>query len=111
MVQRQQGSYSHSYQHFLGRSSLLQRHPVLTPILLLGSAGVLAFFGISDDTLFPLLTLLGIPSALVCYLLAIVLGVVGVLIGIISAIECIDRYGLRATMFAKSKEHSYANRN
>ncbi len=89
------------------RSQLLQQHPVLTPlILLIGSAGLFAasFF---SDALFPILSFIGAPSALLCVLVALVLGVSGLLTGIISILEGIDRRHFRAAMFPQPKEHSY----
>jgi hypothetical protein len=95
----------------LGRSALLQRHPVLLPVLLLICATALATASFFADGLFPVLKFIGVPSPLLCLLLAYVLGISGILTSIIGIIECMDRYSLQNAMFPKSKEQSYANRN
>ncbi len=69
------------------RNSLVQRHPVLVPLVLFASAIVLAIASFFTDDLFPVLTLIGVPSALVCYLLAAVLGLCGVIVGITGLLE------------------------
>jgi hypothetical protein len=79
-----------------GRSLLLQRHPVLIPV-------VLCIASLSADTLFPVLALIGAPGALVCLSVAFVLGVSGVLASIITIIEGIDRHRLRTTTFPQQK--------
>jgi hypothetical protein len=86
-----------------GRSFLLQRHPVLIPVVLILSSVVLCITSFSVDTLFPLLALIGAPGALVCLSVAFVLGVSGVLASIISIIEGIDRHHSRTTTFPKQK--------
>ena len=96
------------------RSTLLSRHPVLIPVLLIGAAIVLcivSFFADNLDSLFPLLSLIGVPSALLSILLALVLGISGVLAAIISIIERIDRNRLRPEISPQPKEQSYVNRN
>lgn len=109
---QQQCSENQSYIRILGRSQLLQRHPILTPVLLLGGSVLLSILGFSNDAvLFPLLALVGVSSSLLCLSIAFVFGVAGILAGIIGAIEYVDRYSLQAAMFPKPKEHSYANRN
>ncbi len=90
---------------------LLQRHPVLTPVFLLGCALFLAVVSIFADTFFPLLVFVGISPTHYCLSLALVLWIAGVLTGIISILECFNRYSIRAAMFAKAKEQNYANRN
>ncbi len=95
------------------RSRLLQQHPVLTPVLLLAGAVGLFIVSFSADRLFPTLALLGIPATPLCLLLALVLGISGILVSIIYLIERLDRHAsqrLHAGVFAQSKEHSYANR-
>jgi hypothetical protein len=84
-------------------SLLLRRHPVLLPGLLLGGSLLLCLTSFYANNLFPLLALLGAPTSLLCLSMAIVLGVTGVLAGIISGIEGIDRHRLRSTTIAKSK--------
>jgi hypothetical protein len=69
------------------RHLLLQRHPVLVPLVLFASSIVLAITSFFTDNLFPVLTLIGVPSALVCYLLAAVLGLCGVLVSITGLLE------------------------
>jgi hypothetical protein len=82
---------------------LLQRHPVLLPVILLSGSLGLCLASFYASALFPLLALLGAPTPLLCLSMAIVLGISGMLAGIISSIEGIDRYRLRTTTFAKSK--------
>ncbi len=94
-----------------GRSPLLQRHSVLLPMLLLSSSIILGIASFSAESLFPILALIGVPVALMCLSITFVLGIAGILASIIGILESIDRYGLRAAMFPKPKEHSYANRN
>jgi hypothetical protein len=72
------------------RNPLLQRHPVLVPLVLFASAIVLAMASFFTDDLFPVLTLIGVPSALVCYLLAAVLGLCGVIVSITGLLELGD---------------------
>ena|SRR5215469_9192125 len=96
------------------RSPLLERHPVLAPVLLLGSSVALVIASFSVDALFPLLASIGVHPALLCLLMAMVLGISGMLAGIVYIIERIDSYclqHLRAGVFPQPKEHSYANRN
>jgi hypothetical protein len=75
----------------LQRHVLLRRHPVLVPVTLLGSALVLCLVSIYANSLFPLLTWVGIPSQLLCLLLALVLGISGILTSIVGLIERMDR--------------------
>ncbi len=96
------------------RSRLLQQHPVLTPVLLLGSSVGLLIASFSGDTLFPALAVIGVPTDNLCLLIALVLGISGILASIIYLIEKVDCYlskRLQAGVFVQSKEHSYANRN
>jgi hypothetical protein len=69
------------------RHPLIQRHPVLAPLVLFASSIVLAMANFFTDNLFPVLTLIGIPSTLVCYLLAAVLGLCGVIVSITGLLE------------------------
>lgn len=103
---------------FLNRSLLLQRHPVLTPVVLLSSSLLLGVVSIFADTVFSVLTLVGVPVGtlfLLCVLVAFVLGIVGVLVSIISILEQVDRYGsttkVSVLAFLRLKEQTYANRN
>lgn len=108
---QQQWSGNRQYAQMMQRSFVLQRHPVLTPVLLLSGSGILCIASFSANTLFPILTLLGIPSALFCLSIAMMLGIVGILVGIISMIEYFSRYSAQATAFSQPKEHSYVNRH
>jgi len=56
------------------RNPLIQQHPVLIPLVLFAGSFVLAIVSFFTDTLFPILTLIGVPSALICYLLAAEIG-------------------------------------
>ncbi len=89
---------------------LLRRRAFISLVLLIGSLA-LSIASLFPDSLFPVLTLLSIPSAQLCLTFAFVLGISGVLISIISIIEHVDRYWSQAAMFPKSKEHGYVNRN
>ncbi len=107
-----------THRHLLGRSPLLQRHPVLTPVALLVSSLLLGVVSIFADTIFSVLTFVGVPVGtlvLVCVLVAFVLGIVGVLASIIGILEQVDRYcsttGVSLPMFLRLKEQTYANRN
>ncbi|GAC1400396.1 MAG: hypothetical protein NVS4B12_01450 [Ktedonobacteraceae bacterium] len=109
------------HRRHLGRSWLLQRHPVLTPVVLLGSSLLLGIAGVYGDSVFPILTFVELPVnalstlVLLCVLVAFVLGIVGVLVGIIGILEQVDRscspVAMPMTMFSRLKEQSYANRN
>lgn len=108
---QQQWPGNRQYARIMRRSLLLQRHPVLTPVLFLSGAGILCIASFSANTLFPILTLLGIPAILFCLSIAMMLGIVGILVGIISMIEYFYQYSAQATAFSQPKEHSYANRH
>jgi len=72
-------------------------------LLLLG--GCLAGIGsVTTENVFPLLTLIGLPSNVLCLSIALVLGISGCLVGIINIIEWIDRHCVQVTMFAEAKE-------
>lgn len=90
------------------RSHLLQRHPLLVPLALLGGSILLGLASLFTDTLFPVILLFGIPSLPICLAIAAILGITGVLISIVSVIECFDRQKIRTTMAAALKEHCYA---
>ena len=75
----------------LQRHVLLRRHPVLVPVILSGCALLLCAASFYTANLFPLLTLLGIPTQLLCLLLALVLGISGILTSIVGLIERMDR--------------------
>jgi hypothetical protein len=107
----QPGNRSHWHRTGQRRSLFLQRHPVLVPVLLL--SGSLIFYSASffSDAVFPVLAFIGIPSAMFSLSVATMLGIVGVLVGIISLIEYLDRYSAQSGAFSQPKERSYANRN
>ena len=119
LLDRKKGSYMiqsqsktpGSQQHIgmLERSPLLQRHPVLAPVLLLCGSLVLGIASCFTDTLFPALAFLGTPSALLCLSSAFVLGTAGIITSIIIMIESVNRHGLQVATFSKPKEHSYGN--
>ncbi len=75
----------------LQRHALLRRHPVLVPVTLSGCALLLCVASFYTNNLFPLLTLIGMPSQLLCLLLALVLGISGILTSIVGLIERMDR--------------------
>jgi hypothetical protein len=95
----------------LKRNSLLQRHPVLMPFLLLSGAVALGSVSLFASNLFPAVMLIGVPSDLLYFSIAFVLGVCGILVSIIGILERIDRCGLPALLLPGLKEHGYANRN
>jgi anaerobic C4-dicarboxylate transporter len=82
------------------RNPLLQRHPVLIPLVLFVSSILLAMTSFFTDNLFPVLTLIGIPSALLCYLFAAVLGLCGVLVSITGLLELCDTFDHRQIQLA-----------
>ncbi len=86
------------------RDLLLQRHPVLVPVTFLSGAVVLGIASFFANMLFPVLTLLGIPTGSICLLFALVSGIAGILTGITGLIERIDRFRLPAEMFPQPKE-------
>lgn len=96
-----------------GRSALFQRlrHRAIIALVLLSGALALSIVSFFTDNLFPLLSLLGIPSAQLCLTFAFVLGISGIVTSIIVMLERIDRSWSQAAMLQRSKEHSYANRN
>ena len=92
------------------RNPLLQHHPVLVPLVLFASSIILAIASFFADNLFPLLTLIGVPSALVCCLFAVVLGLCGVIVSITGLLELRDVSHLRQIQLAlapQSKEQHY----
>lgn len=114
MISGQQRSTQQQYILMPQRSGLLARHPVLTPVLLIGGAiglCIASFFTDTLDILFPILSWIGTPPALLGILLALALGISGVLSAIISIIERLDRKRLRTEIFPQPKEQSYANRS
>lgn len=111
MIQVRQKPPEQQYHPPEKKSRLLQRHPVLTPILLVSSAVGFCILSFFAGTLFPLLNLISASPALLCLLVALVLGIAGVLTSIISIIESIDRRYEQAMMLPQMKEQRYANRN
>ncbi|GEM_PF-2541872 len=75
----------------LQRHALLRRHPVLVPLTLSGCTLLLLIASFYTNNLFPLLALIGMPSQLLCLLLAVVLGISGILTSIVGLIERMDR--------------------
>jgi len=86
------------------RNYLLKRHPVLVPVLLLLGAGLASSASFSAENVFPLLTLIGLPSNVLCLSVALVLGITGILTSIIGILEYIDRQTIQAAMFPEAKE-------
>ena len=94
------------------RNPLIQRHPVLVPLVLFAGAFVLAIGSFFSDTLFPVLTLIGVPSALVCSLLAAVLGLCGTIVSITGLLELYYTWDQRCILLAlvpQSKGQRYGN--
>ena len=83
---------------------LRKRYPVLVPFLLLLGGCLAGIASVSAENVFPLLTLIGVPSTVLCLSIALVLGISGFLVGIINIIEWIDRHSVQVTMFAEAKE-------
>ena len=110
MIQGQSGP-SGQQQSFLAtqRSNLLRQHPVLLPLALIGSSIGLFILSACADAFFPILALIGTPASMLCVILALVLGVSGLLASIISIIEGVDRRRLKAAMFPQTKEQGYGN--
>ncbi len=119
MLQRQKEPPAH--QHLVARSPLIQRHPVLTPVVLLASSLLLGAISLFPDTLFPILALVGVSVStsstlvLLCLLVASIMGIAGVLASIIGILEYADRRcATTAVSFLtllKLKEQTYANRH
>ena len=85
-------------------SQARERHPVLLPVLLLLGGCLAGIASTSTANVFPLLTLIGMPSAVLCLSIALVLSISGCLAGIIGIIEWIDRRSVQTTLFAEAKE-------
>ena len=110
MMQGQFEPPAHQQQNLtLQRSHLVRKYPVLLPLALLGGSIGLFFVSSFADNLFPFLAFVGTSASLFCIVLALVLGISGLLAGIISVIESVDRHRLKAAMFPKTKEQSYGN--
>src|SRR5690242_1555159 len=91
---RQQTDRDHDRQvhmPMLHRNPLLHRYPVLLPILLLGTALLLGSTSVFSEQFFPVLAFFGVPSNLLCLLIALVLAIAATLIAIIGFIERLDR--------------------
>lgn len=107
-----------THRYLVARSLLLQRHPVLAPVVLLGSSLLLGSMSIFSGMLFPILALIGISVStlvLLCLLLASILGIAGILASIIGILEYADRRCSMPTVsvptFLRLKEQTYANRH
>lgn len=111
MLQSHSGPLYHQRRILPGRSRLLRQHPVLTPIVLLCGSILVAIVSLFSDSLFPVLTFIGLSSVPLYLSAACVLGIAGILVSIISIIEQIDRWSLQAAVCFKPKEHSYGNSN
>jgi hypothetical protein len=85
-------------------SSPRRHHPVLTPALLLSGSVILSIVSLFSEDLFPVLTLIGISAVPLALSIALVLGIAGILVSIISILESIDQHGLQTAMFPKPKE-------
>ena len=111
MTQSQKNDLLGQWQ-FVGqkRNPLLQRHPVLVPLVLFASSIALAIASFFTDNLFPVLALIGVPSVLVCYLLAAVLGLCGVIVSITGLLELRDAFGhcpIQLALAPQSKGQHY----
>ena len=105
MIQRQYKTCSRRRATWVREQNyLLKRHPVLVPVLLLLGASLASSASFSAENVFPLLTLLGIPSDVLCLSVALVLGITGILTSIIGILEYIDRRAIQAAMFPEAKE-------
>lgn len=111
MLQSHLEPLSRQRRSFPGRSRLLRQHPVLTPIVLLCGSIMLGCASLFSDSLFPLLTFIGLSAVPLYLSIACVLGIAGILVSIVSVIEQIDRWSLQAAILSGPKEHSNANRN
>jgi hypothetical protein len=87
----------------LQRHRLALRRPLLTSLLFVSGAVLFVIASFFTDTLFPLLTLFGVPSSPLCLSLAFVLGLSGVLICIIHMIEYFDRRYFRNCIVSETK--------
>src|SRR5258708_12966473 len=81
------------------RDLLLQRHPVLVPVTFLSGAVVLGIASFFANMLFPVLTLLGIPTGSICLLFALVSGIAGILTCITVLIQPLDPFLLPPQIF------------
>ena len=105
MIQSQYEACSRKHSIWIrDQTHLLTRHPVVLPVLLLLGACLASIVSVSAANVFPLLTLLGMPSNVLCLSIALVLGISGILVSIISILECIDRRSVHAALFPEAKE-------
>jgi len=74
------------------------------PVAFIGGALLLGIASAYSDLLFPLLVVFGISPAAFCLSLTFVLWSAGILTGIISILEYIDRFSARVGTFPRSKE-------
>jgi len=87
------------------RASLLRlQYPLLFPLFLLGCALIAGYAAISQENVFPVLTLIGVSTIPLCLSIALITGISGILTSIIGIIEVIDRQSFRAAMFLHQKE-------
>ncbi|GCE20283.1 hypothetical protein [Dictyobacter kobayashii] len=94
-------------QHWQGRHPLIQHHPVLVSLSLIGSAFILAIASYFSDTLFPVLAFIGASPTLPCLLLAVVLGTCGILTSIINIIEHVEQRRAYIIVSPDLKEQRY----
>ncbi len=74
-----------------GRHPLLEQHPVLVSLSLVSSAILLMIASFFAGRFFPTFLFIGISATLLCLLLAVVLGICGVITSIIGVMEYLDR--------------------
>lgn len=88
------------------RNRLPQQHPVLVPLGFFAGALLLLVLSFFASYFFPLLALTGIAPGTLCFFLAIVSGIAGILTSIIGVIERFDRSRLPAPKYAQVKEET-----
>jgi len=75
----------------LARNPILQRHPVMTPLVLLVGSLLLGAASLYSDDLFPWLSFFGVTTFPVYLSIALVSGLAGFVTAIISLVEYFDR--------------------
>src|SRR5579884_4440614 len=113
MIQRKHPCSHYTYGHYWQqshlipqRNRLLQQHPILVPLGFFVGALLLLVLSFFASYFFPVLTLTGIAPGTLCFFLAIVSGIAGILTSIIGVIERFDRSRLPAPMYAQVKEET-----
>lgn len=74
----------------LARNPILQRHPILTPLILVGGSLLLGAAALYSDDLFPWLSFFGVTTFPVYLSIALVSGLAGFVTAIISLVEYLD---------------------